>query len=148
MERIWTDSNYCISGGNVTDIMLMGISHNQIAGALGCEGRPAAGADVGNNMDGKMLKDIHSRQVPVIIYEDNRILTIADKIALSELFHAVDADGKKLKIEITDIRNQAGKTVEDIYEKAGIYEIEVRAEDAYEKQTVSCFRIPVNGGGI
>ena len=28
MERIWTDSNYCISGGNVTDIMLMGISHN------------------------------------------------------------------------------------------------------------------------
>ena len=104
--------------------------------------RPAAGADVGNNMDGKMLKDIHSRQVPVIIYEDNRILTIADKIALSELFHAVDADGKELKIEITDIRNQAGKTVEDIYEK------EVRAEDAYEKQTVSCFRIPVNGGGI
>ena len=75
--------------------------------------RPAAGADVGNNMDGKMLKDIHSRQVPVIIYEDNRILTIADKIALSELFHAVDADGKELKIEITDIRNQAGKTVED-----------------------------------
>lgn len=99
--------------------------------------RPAAGADVGNNMDGKMLKDIHSRQVPMIIYEDNRILTIADKIALSELFHAVDADGKKLKIEITDIRNQAG-----------IYEIEVRAEDAYEKQTVSRFRIPVNGGGI
>ena len=98
--------------------------------------RPAAGAD------------IHSRQVPVIIYEDNRILTIADKIALSELFHAVDADGKELKIEITDIRNQAGKTVEDIYEKAGIYEIEVRAEDAYEKQTVSRFRIPVNGGGI
>ena len=87
MERIWTDSNYCISGGN-------------------------------------------------------------DKIALSELFHAVDADGKELKIEITDIRNQAGKTVEDIYEKAGIYEIEVRAEDAYEKQTVSRFRIPVNGGGI
>ena len=43
---------------------------------------------------------------------------------------------------------QAGKTVEDIYEKAGIYEIEVRAEDAYEKQTVSRFRIPVNGGGI
>ena len=41
-----------------------------------------------------------------------------------------------------------GKTVEDIYEKAGIYEIEVRAEDAYEKQTVSRFRIPVNGGGI
>ena len=107
--------------------------------------RPAAGADVGNNMDGKMLKD---SQVPVIIYEDNRILTIADKIALSELFHAVDADGKELKIEITDIRNQAGKTVEDIYEKAGIYEIEVRAEDAYEKQTVSRFRIPVNGGGI
>ena len=31
---------------------------------------------------------------------------------------------------------------------AGIYEIEVRAEDAYEKQTVSRFRIPVNGGGI
>lgn len=29
--------------------------------------RPAAGADVGNNMDGKMLKDIHSRQVPMII---------------------------------------------------------------------------------
>ena len=58
--------------------------------------RPAAGADVGNNMDGKMLKDIHSRQVPVIIYEDHRILTIADKIALSELFHAVDADGKEL----------------------------------------------------
>ena len=83
--------------------------------------RPAAGADVGNNMDGKRLKDIHSRQ---------------------------DADGKELKIEITDIRNQAGKTVEDIYEKAGIYEIEVRAEDAYEKQTVSCFRIPENGGGI
>ena len=108
--------------------------------------RPAAGADVGNNMDGKMLKDIHSRQVPVIIYEDNRILTIADKIALSELFHAVDAE--ELKIEITGIRNQAGKTVEDIYEKAGIYEIEVRAEDAYEKQTVSRFRIPVNGGGI
>lgn len=94
------------------------------------------------------VKDIHSRQVPVIIYEDHRILTIADKIALSELFHAVDADGKELKIEITDIRNQAGKTVEDIYEKAGIYEIEVRAEDAYEKQTVSRFRIPVNGGGI
>ena len=69
--------------------------------------RPAAGADVGNNKD-----------------------------------------GKELKIEITDIRNQAGKTVEDIYEKAGIYEIEVRAEDAYEKQTVSRFRIPVNGGGI
>ena len=59
-----------------------------------------------------------------------------------------DADGKELKIEITDIRNQAGKTVEDIYEKAGIYEIEVRAEDAYEKQTVSRFRIPVNGGGV
>ena len=92
--------------------------------------RPAAGADVGYNMDGKMLKDIHSRQVQVIIYEDNRILTIADKIAL------------------TDIRIQARKTVEDIYEKAGIYEIEVRAEDAYEKQTVSRFRIPVNGGGI
>lgn len=143
MERIWTDSNYCISGGNVTDIMLMGISHN-----WKWNGRPAAGTDVGNNMDGKMLKDIHSRQVPVIIYEDHRILTIADKIALSELFHAVDADGKELKIEITDIRNQAGKTVEDIYEKAGIYEIEVRAEDAYEKQTVSRFRIPVNGGGI
>ena len=110
--------------------------------------RPAAGADVGSNMDGKILKDIHSRQVPVITYEANRILTIADKIALSELFHAVDADGKELKIEITDIRNQAGETVEDIYEKAGIYEIEVRAEDAYEKQTVSHFRIPVNGGGI
>lgn len=110
--------------------------------------RPAAGADVGNNMDGKMLKDFHSRQVPVITYEDHRILTIADKIALSELFHAVDADGKELKIEITDIRNQEGKAVEDIYEKAGIYEIEVRAEDAYEKQTVSRFRIPVNGGGI
>lgn len=45
----------------------------------------------------------------MIIYEDNHILTIADKIALSELFHAVDADGKELKIEITDIRNQAGK---------------------------------------
>ena len=140
MERIWTDSNYCISGGNVTDIMLMGISHNwKWDGTSGSRCRC---------MDGKMLKDIHSRQVPVIIYEDNRILTIADKIALSELFHAVDADGKELKIEITDIRNQAGKTVEDIYEKAGIYEIEVRAEDAYEKQTVSCFRIPVNGGGI
>ena len=110
--------------------------------------RPAAGADIGNNMDGKILKDICSRPVPEITYEANRILTTADKIALSELFYAVDADGKELKIEITDIRNQAGKTVEDIFEKAGIYEIEVRAEDAYEKQTVSRFRIPVNGGGI
>ena len=109
---------------------------------------PAAGTDVGSNMDGKMLKDIHSRRVPVITYEDNRILTTADKIALSELFHAVDADGKELKVEITEIRNQKGEAVENIYEKAGIYEIEVRAEDAYEKQTVSRFRIPVNGGGV
>ena len=28
MERIWTDSNYCISGGNVTDVMLVGILGN------------------------------------------------------------------------------------------------------------------------
>lgn len=110
--------------------------------------RPAAGTDAGSNMDGKMLKDIHSRQVPGITYEDNCILTTADKIVLSELFHAVDADGKELEVEIINIRNQKGETVENIYEKAGIYEIEVRAEDAYEKQAVSLFRIPVNGGGI
>lgn len=40
MERIWTDSNYCISGGNVTDIMLMGISHNwKWDGTSGSRGR-------------------------------------------------------------------------------------------------------------
>ena len=95
-----------------------------------------------NDFDRVQYKEYMTRSNPVISCNASAIHA-GEEINWQNIFPAIDAEAHAIAVRIVSVNGMVDIAEDYRFSKGGIYEVEVLAVDAKQKQTRKIFRLPV-----